>query len=373
MAGNLYSFGADQETHIGAAAGGELLSAGGKLLSDCEEGCCDHENPCYIVACNTGEFPCPCSDTDNLLTNPSAETGDVTGWTNVVGTWSAQDENLNPATVPVPFDGTWFFFAGTSASAELRQDVDVSAYANRIDEAQYNGFAEGYTSSDTATPQDTSRIVVEYRDAGGNVLDSWDTGNVSSSKAWVQRTDTRAVPVGTRTVRYRLISTRNFGTNNDGYYDALVFKMICAASYNRCDFDCCWTVRETGADATISDATLGGDSSAISFECDPDESSSTYTFASTFTINNCNLDTLQLPIRFQVRDSVDEVRVNGNVVAGLTGNTNRPGDVTWHTGTLTLANAGLVAGANTIQVDVSPGGGADGPELRWEWLPKVGG
>jgi len=69
-------------------------------------------------------------------------------------------------------------------------------------------------------PPDVSRIIMEYRDAGG-VLDVFDSGDISAVSEWQLVSDSRTAPVGTRSIDIRLISTRNAGTNNDGYYDAL--------------------------------------------------------------------------------------------------------------------------------------------------------
>jgi len=380
LAGELYAFGADQETGAGPAAGGELVAhSDGALKSDCPQGCCDDPPACTVVACNTGETICPCQTTDNLLSNPGGETAIHGPWVKTTAQdWRQLDVvGADPSAgfdQPGPRTGNWYISGpANSALDEIYQDVDVSAYANRIDAGQYKGESIAYVANDgdpSGTPKDKPRVTVEYRDAGAVVLATWDTDWVElDGGGWFLQSDTRDVPATTRTVRFRLRAERNLGTALNAYFDDLSFKLLCDTSYADCDFDCCWDADDS--DAAVSDATLGGNSSAVSVECTPDESSGSYTFSSDFTISNCNLETLKINARFQVRDSVTAIRING-VVTGDTGNVNRPGDVAWHTVQFLLAD-GLQAGANTIEVDVTPGGGADGPELRWEWTGKEGG
>jgi hypothetical protein len=68
---------------------------------------------------------------------------------------------------------------------------------------------------------DQSRIFVEYRDVATTILSTYDTG-YRSSLSWTNYTDVRIAPVGTRTIRIRLVSSRNVGTAADGYFDDLV-------------------------------------------------------------------------------------------------------------------------------------------------------
>lgn len=158
----------------------------------------------------------------NLLDNPSCEEalvgGEIPGWTEVVGNnWKQRGGEAQPPA----YDGDYYFFAGAGANAELAQSVDVSGYASAIDASQQVFDFQGYVGGHLAPDNDTSRIVVEYRNAGG-VLDSYDTGNIDPPQyTWLFVSDSRTAPVGTREIKVRLISTRKDGTNNDGYYDAL--------------------------------------------------------------------------------------------------------------------------------------------------------
>jgi hypothetical protein len=157
----------------------------------------------------------------NLIDNPSNEEalvgGEIPGWTEVVGTnWTQRGSPAEPAAV----DGDYYFFAGVAGTAELAQSIDVSGFATAIDTGQLVFYFQGYVGGHAQ--HDTSRILVEYRNAGG-VLDSYDTGDIDPpSYSWQLVSDSRTAPIGTRSIMVRLISTRvSTGFNNDGYYDAL--------------------------------------------------------------------------------------------------------------------------------------------------------
>ena len=162
----------------------------------------------------------------NLLVNASAEdrpdTTGVPGWTQVIGTtWQRR---MAP---PIPVNGAYYFFPGTTEYVELAQDVDVSAYADKIDtDQQWFRFEAWVHTLYEADPR-TARLVVEYRDGLSSlVLDAFDTGEFSSPSIWQQLTDERPAPIGTRWIRVRLISTHL----GDAYFDALSLNSLRAAT-----------------------------------------------------------------------------------------------------------------------------------------------
>jgi len=156
----------------------------------------------------------------NLIVNPSNEEdlvgGEIPGWTEVVGSnWRKRTNN------PPPFDGQAYFFAGPGSEAELAQVVDVSAFAASIDSGIQEFAFEGYVRTFPQSPSDLARIILEYRDLGDSILESFDSGEIANTTAWQLVADTRIAPVATRSINIRLISRRRAGTNNDGYFDAL--------------------------------------------------------------------------------------------------------------------------------------------------------
>ena len=161
------------------------------------------------------------STAQNLLLNPGCEdtivNGEIPHWEEIVGSnWTQRSSS------PPPYEGNFYFFAGVAATAELRQDIDVLSYAETIDNNNQSFIINGYFLSWYQSPPDLSRIIIEFLDSKKTtVLDSFDSGNYSNTSTWDQISDTRTAPPGTRFIRVRLISTRQLGSNNDGYYDDL--------------------------------------------------------------------------------------------------------------------------------------------------------
>ncbi|MBS1750223.1 MAG: T9SS type A sorting domain-containing protein [Bacteroidetes bacterium] len=170
----------------------------------------------------------------NLISDPSAETVPTSnGWTTAqnVGTncytssgWGIQG---NQSGFPTAQSGNYLFFpgcGGTTGSGkkyELYQDIDVSSKASNIDAGHYSVSFSGYTQSYNQSTPDGAEIIVEYRNNVGTVLSSYSTGTTTNISGWVQYTDNRVAPTGTRTIRIRLIGTSNNGDSIDSYFDNL--------------------------------------------------------------------------------------------------------------------------------------------------------
>jgi len=164
----------------------------------------------------------------DLLVNGSAEEpevgGEIPGWTEVAGNqWSPLSDG-----VTFPFEGFRYFHAGDVAAGELVQDVDVSGFTRWIDGGIQRFLFEGYVRSKNESVPDTTQIIVEYRDAGGeNVLSELATAEIASTDDWRKVTDLRLAPPGTRFVRVRLLSRRASASGrNDGYFDALTLRSL---------------------------------------------------------------------------------------------------------------------------------------------------
>ena len=161
---------------------------------------------------------------NNLLKNSSNEApaipGQIPDWDAVSGnTWTHRAED------PAPKEGGVYFFAGSVAAAELKQDVDVAAYGSGIKRGRQKFRFEGYLSSWRGA--DAPRIVIEYLDqTKKQVLDSYDSGERKSSATWNRIQHKQAAPKNTCFIRVRLIAKRYDGANNDAYFDALSLKAI---------------------------------------------------------------------------------------------------------------------------------------------------
>lgn len=162
-----------------------------------------------------------CTSDSGLIVNGSAESG-IVGWTMESGAnWATRSAD------PVSQDCDRYFYAGagvngTPSSVTLSQVIDVSSYATSIDsESQYFNFS-GYVRSYSNPDDDTSQIVIEYRNSDGNTLSTFDSDPIINKTAWQQVTDSRAAPANTRTIKIKLISSKvASGTNIDGYFDNL--------------------------------------------------------------------------------------------------------------------------------------------------------
>ncbi len=171
----------------------------------------------------------------NLLRNPGAEEPLVVEDPNA-------NEPLNATEIPEwveaagqtwtynnwegPFAGTGFFYAGGVGAGELRQDVDLAAYAAFIDAGIQRFYFEGHLRSARETPPDTGQILVEYLDAERNRLTLFDSGGIADAGPWRSVSDLRLVPPGTRWARVRLLATRQAGPNADAYFDEITLRSL---------------------------------------------------------------------------------------------------------------------------------------------------
>jgi len=146
---------------------------------------------------------------------------EIPGWTQVAGTW------LRRSAPPAPIDGDYYLYPATTDYAELVQDIDVSAYADKIDAAIQWFVFGAWARTLYEAPDDSARVVVEYRDGDNTfVLDTFDTGDFSSPGVWTQVADGRQAPIGTRWIRVHLISNYL----GDAFFDAVMLQSLRAAT-----------------------------------------------------------------------------------------------------------------------------------------------
>ena len=160
----------------------------------------------------------------NLLENPSFEIflddSYFPGWVEAIG------DDWRPEGSAPTHHGTYYARPGTLSFGELRQDVDVSSFAQRIDDQRQPFAFEGWLQVREEWPRDLARIVVEYRDVTNTqILDRFDTGDRASFD-WTWITDLRTAPVGTRWIRVRLLGTRNNGNTNDARFDDFLLRAV---------------------------------------------------------------------------------------------------------------------------------------------------
>lgn len=155
--------------------------------------------------------------------------GEIRAWTEAVGSlWTRGVTGAGG--FPESVNGDGFFYAGEADSAELRQDVDVSAFAAAIAAGTQSFEWKASIRSRAESVSDTARVIVEYRNQSNTAAIAWmDSGEVSSVGAWRLLENTRTAPAGTGWIRLRLIATRRTGTTNDAYFDALSLRAVTGA------------------------------------------------------------------------------------------------------------------------------------------------
>ncbi len=169
----------------------------------------------------------------NLLRNPSneepLEDGEIPGWTEVVNnTWAKPPAGTGA--FPGSFDGQTYFYAGEVEQAELRQDVDVRAFAADIDAGIQQFEFKAYLRSNPEAVPDSGRVIVEYRDADNQqILFLQDSGLIASTLEWAEAAFTNVAPADTRWIRVRLVNLRNSGLSNDAFFDAVSLIPVSAA------------------------------------------------------------------------------------------------------------------------------------------------
>ncbi len=167
----------------------------------------------------------------NLIVNSSAEqllvNNELPGWNEVQGSNWTQATINSGDNFPEAQRGNSYFFANEAAQAELRQDVDVSAFSKTIDAGTQQFELKVYLRSAPEAVPDIARVIIEYRNAANSaVIAQLDSGPVSSTTAWHLTEDIRSAPAGTGWVRVRLIATRNSGTTTDAFFDSISLRPV---------------------------------------------------------------------------------------------------------------------------------------------------
>jgi hypothetical protein len=153
----------------------------------------------------------------DLLTNTGAETGTIAGWSILEGSFLAVQ---GASSRPAAYAGRWSFAAGNSARSELVQRVDVSEWAELLDDG--TRYATLAAAARSLSGDDEAFLVIRAYDAAGVELAAT-TGGPWVTDIWTERTIALQLPAGTRFVETGLRGVRRRGTDNDAYFDAISF------------------------------------------------------------------------------------------------------------------------------------------------------
>ena len=160
------------------------------------------------------------------ITNPGAETGDASGWTNEVGAIGVRGAN------PAAHNGSWYFTGGAVVQSIARQrfniatvtglsttDIDTAAAAGNL-WARVNWWQNNYDNSDPGS------MGIRMLDGTPTQLSLTYSGLVAivqTGTSGGNRFELRGLPVlvpsGARNIDAVIRNDRTSGTNNDAYFD----------------------------------------------------------------------------------------------------------------------------------------------------------
>jgi fibro-slime domain-containing protein len=159
--------------------------------------------------------------TANLLVNPGAESGDLTGWKIGFAAPRVDDGTFNDSVQP---RGKFAFLGSEGEYASLWQRVSVppaGVTAAQIDSGNFYAQASFYAQGlDQGDPSDSSRLALVFRDGNGIAIGAAASPLIDSHhETWSNFTASAKIPIGTRAIDYVLEFVRKQGSDLDAYFD----------------------------------------------------------------------------------------------------------------------------------------------------------
>ena len=161
--------------------------------------------------------------TPNLLTNPGAETGDLTGWTQGgVSTPGVDNGAFDPGINP--HSGTWDFYGHTGGNGTLSQTQSILVNGITAGQIDAGGLFANVTfweqGLNQGTPSDDAFISLVFLNGSSSVISTVNTMTIDSHLgAWTSDAENFAIPTGTRSITYVMNFIRNQGGDNDSFID----------------------------------------------------------------------------------------------------------------------------------------------------------
>lgn len=162
--------------------------------------------------------------TSNLLTNPGAEAGNLSGWSVLSGNPMTDAGTFNPGINP--FAGGFDFVGGiANPLGQLWQTIDLIG-SGQVTALQLDS---GTTTADVSfweqglnqgSPSDNAAVKLTFLDTVGSPISTFTSPTVDSHNlTWSNYAQSFLVPVGTRYITYTMLFQRNVGSDNDSYFD----------------------------------------------------------------------------------------------------------------------------------------------------------
>lgn len=158
--------------------------------------------------------------TTNLLTNPGAETGSISGWT-PTGAATVDNGTFDGF---APHSGSYDFVGHSGATAGLSQTVSLltqGVTAAVLDSGTVSANLSFWEQGlNQGTPSDDASVSLTFLNALGATLGMVDSGEVDShSGSWENYSNSYLLPTGTRSITYSMNFIRHSGNDLDAFVD----------------------------------------------------------------------------------------------------------------------------------------------------------
>jgi hypothetical protein len=157
----------------------------------------------------------------NLLTNPGAEDGNLTGWTvGGASNPSVDSGSFDPGINP--HSGSYDFYGHTGADGTLSQTVSLGSFSDAAIDAGDTTASLAFWEQglNQGTPSDDAYVSLTFLNASSAVISSVSTPEVDSHNGtWEEYSDTYTIPAGTRSIEYTMDFVRHAGSDLDAFVD----------------------------------------------------------------------------------------------------------------------------------------------------------
>ncbi|WP_346188841.1 tandem-95 repeat protein [Rubritalea halochordaticola] len=201
-----------------------LNDRGESVLSEAVQVTVAGDNRAPVVSAGSDQnIQASLATTSNLIVNGSGEAepvdGFLPGWTVVDGEWIRGDAGTD-ASLPAAKDGAYFLTSPTPTRCEIYQDIPVGQWRDAIDAQEQVFLFQGYARVKAELDRlDLPRLVFEFKDDQGVVLGQEEIASEPASGYWKLLLQDLKPPVGTDSIRVRVIADYNAINANDIYND----------------------------------------------------------------------------------------------------------------------------------------------------------